>query len=34
MADATLTDVIKKLDQVKSAVTAGDKTSATAAAKS
>ena len=34
MADATLADVVKKLDQVKSAVKAGDAVTATAAAKS
>ena len=33
MADATLTDVVKKLDQVKSAVKAGDAVTATAGAK-
>ena len=33
MADATLTDVIKKLDQVKSAVKAGDAVTATSSAK-
>ena len=34
MADATLTDVVKKLEEVKSAVTAGDKVTAGASAKS
>ena len=33
MADATLTDVVKKLEEVKSAVTAGDKVTGTASAK-
>ena len=33
MADATLTDVVKKLEEVKSAVKAGDKVTSTAAAK-
>ena len=33
MADATLSDVVKKLEEVKSAVKAGDKVTATAAAK-